>query len=297
MKNWDWGLILICVVLAFAIFGGAKNTKLAPLQTGAAIPSPSERQLSSSEIEENIRATQYKLEQLQKETALLEEKKNSSVYKGKIYMSVNTSSDASTEYVDIYTDSSTKEPINITGWKLVSTSTNQSVTIPKSTLLYFAGQTNSEQDVYLGPNEHAYIITGRSPIGYGFKTNKCSGYLSQYTNFYPGVWTNCPAPRDEDQSSIPRRVINDSCFDLINSLGSCRIPEPLSNAYSSECQDFLIKKINYPYCISNHKNDKDFWGSSWYVYLKRSEPLWKYRRETVILYDATGKLVTQVIKY
>ena len=279
-----------------AAFGGAKNAK--PLyQNGSNIPSPQERQLSVSEIEYNLNDARYKTQELQRQLAAEEERKNSSVYKGKISMYVNTSSDASTEYVDIYADSTNKEPINITGWKLLSTSTNQTTYIPQSTYLYFSGQINTEQDVLLGPGEHAYIITGRSPIGHGFKVNKCSGYISQYQSFYPGVWTNCPAPRDEDQSSIPNRVVNDNCFDLINSLSSCRVPEPLSKAYSYECQAFLTEKINYPYCISHHKNDKDFWGTTWYVYLKRSEPLWKYRRDVVILYDKVGKPVTQVVKY
>ncbi len=294
--KFDWGLILIIAVIAMAAFGGAKNAK--PLyQNGSTIPSPSERQLTQSEIEYNLNDARYKTQELQRQLALEQEKKNSSVYKGKISMNVNASSDATTEYVDIYADFDNKEPINITGWKLLSTSTNQSINIPQSTSLYFTGQQNSEQDVYLAPGEHAYIITGRSPIGYGFKVNKCSGYISQYQSFYPGVWTNCPAPRDEDQSSIPNRVINDDCFDMINSLSSCRVPDQLSQKYSYECQAFLTEKINYPYCISHHKSDKDFWGNVWYVYLKRSEPLWKYRRDVIILYDKAGKPVTQVVKY
>lgn len=301
MKDWDWTLIILCIVIALALFGGAKNTpqqvQNVGSQTPTTIPDPSERQMTQSEIQYNLEQTQYKLEQIQKEIALEEEKKNASVYKDKVTFYVYPSTSASTEYVDIYASPSNKEPINITGWRLLSTSTNQSVAIPQSTFLYFSGQANSEQPVYLKPGERAYIITGRSPLGYGFKVNKCSGYLSQYNTFYPSLWTNCPAPRDEDYSMVPNRIVNENCFDLINSLPSCRIPEQLSNAYSWECQAFLTQKINYPYCVSAHKDDSDFWSQQWYVYLKRSEPLWRTRRETIILYDSQDKVVSKTIRY
>lgn len=292
----NWGLILICAVIALAAFGGARNARPLSRNGSSTIPSTSERQMSLTQIQSSLNKTEREVTKLQKELATEQEKKNSSIYKGKVTISVRPSTKASTEYVDIYVASSVTEPINITGWKLVSTSTNQSVTIPKSTSLYFQRQINSEEDVILRGGEHAYIITGRSPIGHGFKVNKCSGYLSQYTSFYPSLYTSCPAPENEDLSGIPNRVINDKCFDLINSLPSCRIPKPLPNDYSVECKEFLVEKINYPYCINAHKNDKDFWQKKWYVYLKRSSPLWKTRRETVILYDSLGKPVAQVIR-
>lgn len=289
----NWGLILICAVFALAIFGGTRNTKS---PSGSTVPSPAERKMSLNQIRSSLNKTEREVNKLQKEIAAEQEKQKSSVYKGKVTISVRPSTKTSTEYVDIYVSPSVTEPINITGWKLVSTSTNQSVTIPKSTQLYFQRQINSEENVILRGGERAYIITGSSPIGYGFKVNKCSGYLSQYTSFYPNLSTRCPAPEDEDTSMIPNRVINDKCFDLIESLPSCRIPKPLSNEYSVECKEFLIEKINYPYCINAHKNDADFWQKKWYVYLKRSSPLWKTRRETVILYDSLGKPVAQAIK-
>jgi hypothetical protein len=294
MKDLDKGFIVIIVIIALALFSGAKNAKNP--QYSNTIPTPSERQLTQSEIEQKVKDLQREADTLQKEQQITEEKKKSSEYKGRVYMNIYTSSDAQTEYVDIYTDSSITSPINITGWKLLSTSTNQSTVIPQTTLLYFSGQKNSEQDVLLGPNQHAYIITGKSPTGYGQRINKCSGYLSQYMTFYPSIYSNCPSPRTEDYSKIPKRIVNDNCFDLIESLSSCRIPDTLSKAYSSECQEFLTEKINYPYCIAHHKDDTDFWGNTWYVYLKRSDTLWRNRRDTTILYDSLGKPVVQVVR-
>jgi hypothetical protein len=68
MKDWDWGLILICAVLAMAILGGAKTAKPL-LNNNSTIPSPSERQLTQAEIEYNLSQTQYKVDQLQRELA------------------------------------------------------------------------------------------------------------------------------------------------------------------------------------------------------------------------------------
>lgn len=203
---------------------------------------------------------------------------------------------ANDEYIQI-SNNSDKYTVDITDFKLVSTSTGFSVSIPKTVKLYFTGMENVEENVILGPGEKAYIITGRSPIGYGMKINKCSGFLTQYNRFSPSFYTNCPRPKSEDLSSIPKTVNNDICFDLIDSYPSCRIQTtPLSNKYSFECQNFIYNKINYPTCITNHKNDSDFWGKEWFVYLNRSDTLWKNRRETIILYDKNGNEVSKIIK-
>ncbi len=217
-------------------------------------------------------------------------------YSEYMYINGGYGYDADSEYIEIQNNSD-KYSVDITGFTLVSTSTNVSVTIPKTVKLYFTGMENIEENVILGPGEKAYVITGKSPIGYGMKINKCSGFLTQYNNFSPSFYTNCPAPRNEDISKIPKTVNNDICFDLIDSYPSCRIQStPLSNNYSSECQDFIYKTINYPSCINNHKNDSDFWSNSWYVYLKRSDKLWKDRRETIILYDKSGNEISKIKK-
>jgi hypothetical protein len=96
-----------------------------------------------------------------------------------IYFSGGYGYSADSEYIEITANLNNKEPIKITGWTLTSTTTGNTAQIPKSTSLYFSGNLNSEEDVYLAPGEKAYVVTGKSPIGYGLKVNKCSGYLTQ----------------------------------------------------------------------------------------------------------------------
>lgn len=253
---------------------------------------------SKEQIEYEINQAKYKTEELSKELAKQEEAKKWSIYKDKISLSGYFAYDANSEYLQISSNSSNKENIKITGWTITSTSTGMTVSIPKSTSLYFVGSLNSEEDVYLKPGETAYIITGKSPVGYGMKINKCSGYLNQNSTFYPYIYSNCPLARNEDLSSIPKTVINDVCFDLIESYPQCITQQtPLSNKYSSECQNFIYNKMTYSNCVNTHKNDKDFWSNDWRIYLKRSERLWKDRRETIILNDELGKPVAKIIRY
>ena len=152
---------------------------------------------------------------------------------------------------------------------------------------------NAEDDIVLTGGDILYLVTGVSPNGASFKVNKCSGYLGQFQTFVPYLTANCPLPKNEDLSGIPKLVINDACFDYINSMRSCKIQtKSLPVNWGSECINFIYNKINYPSCINTHKNDKDFYQREWRVYLKRSERLWKDKRETVVLYDNLGKIVS-----
>ncbi len=206
--------------------------------------------------------------------------------------SVNRSSDAGQEYITIQVSGSSKTPIDITGWTLKSTGSGSSVTIPKGTYLFFAGQPNVEENISLVGGDTLYLVTGYSPNGASFKENKCSGYLTQFQTFTPSINNNCPSPKNEDLSSIPRITINDACLDYIKSYPSCRIQtESLPANWSYECTKFIYDKINYPSCVNAHKNDSDFYGNTWRVYLKRSEKVWKASHENIVLLDNTGKIV------
>ncbi len=283
------GIVILFSIIAIALFGGAKGVSI----NNNVSKTPEQQQW---EIQRQLNEAETKAEQLKKQIALEEANKNASIYKDIVDLSfVSRSNDAKQEYVQIRVNSS-KQPINVTGWTLKSKSSGATVKIPKGTYLFFTGTPNSEEDIYLNSGDVLYLVTGISPNGASFKVNKCSGYLSQFQTFTPYLSTYCPQPRNEDLSSIPKTVNNDACLDYIDYFPSCRIQtETLPANWSYECTSFIYNKINYPSCVSTHKNDKDFYLNEWRVYLKRSEKIWKDRREEIILYDSNGKIVDTLV--
>lgn len=208
--------------------------------------------------------------------------------------SVNRYGDQNSEYIQLRTSSNASTSVPITGWTIKSESSGRSITIPKATYLFFADSANTEDPIVLGPNETVYLTTGYSPNGVSFKLNKCSGYLSQFLKWDPWLPGSCPAPRYEDLSSIPKTLNNDACFDYIDRMSSCRIQTSnLPANWSYECVNFIYSKINYPSCVNIHKNDKDFYKGEWRIFLKRSEKLWKSSRESIVLIDEDGKIVSR----
>src|SRR3989344_4929911 len=194
------------------------------------------------------------------------------------------------EYVEVEALNSNKESVNITGWSLVGKS-GLDIKIGLGTILPIIGQISGETGIVLKPGERAYVVTGRSPLGTSFKVNKCTGYLNKARNIFPSLGTSCPEPLDEN----PPGNLDDKCLDYIETIPRCEAgigPYPLG--LSAECQSFLIEKINYNACVSNHKNDPDFYKSEWRVYLGREEDLWRDKRETIILRDSLGKAVDSV---
>ena len=286
MKNDSGGIIIIFGIIAIALFGGIKST-----------PNNGLISYSNATPEQKMQAAQTQVENLKQQLQVEVDKKNQSEYYGKVSLAyVNKSTDISQEYITMRVSGASRT-INITGWTLKSLSTGNTVTIPKGTYLFFTGVHNVEEDIYLTSGDTVYLVSGLSPNGASFKINKCSGYLTQFQTFIPYVNNQCPRARDEDLSIIPKSVQNDACFDYIDSISQCKIQtENLPIDWGFECRDFIQKKLTYPSCINTHKNDTDFYQPEWRVYLRRSYPLWKQKRENIVLYDSFGKIVSE-LKY
>ena len=292
MKDNSTGILILLGIVAIALFGGLKKpdgTNPDPIDNN-----PEQVEVS---VEQKIQDTQNQIKDLKTQLQTEEDKKTQSQYKGIVTLSfINRSTDPAQEYVTIKVKETATETISVTGWVIKSITTGTQVTIPKATYLFFTGMMNTEDNIFLSAGDILYLNTGISPNGSSFKVNKCSGYLGQLQTFIPYLDNNCPLPKNEDLSSIPKLAINDACLDYIEGMSRCKIQTTsLPANWSTECTNFIYNKINYPSCINTHKNDSDFYKNEWRVYLKRSERLWKDRRETIILYDNVGKIVDTLV--
>ena len=196
------------------------------------------------------------------------------------------SSDPQKEYIKIRASLQNDEALPISRWSLEGRK-GLRVKLGKGSYLPYSGRINPQREIVLYPGETAYIITGRSPIGTSFKLNKCTGYFSQFQDFFPSLPKECPRPKDEP---LPKNL-DDKCLDYIERLPRCEIPLNLPYGLSSECTEYITENINYQSCVASHKGDSDFYKKEWRIYLGREEELWKNKRETIILYDEKGKIV------
>lgn len=216
-----------------------------------------------------------------------------SIYKGKITINKRASDIKETkvdeEYIVIEAYRKNDSPINITGWKLVSSVSKSSYVIPKAQNIPKIGQT--ESDVILNAKDKAIVTTGRSPIGESFRTNICTGYFEQFQDFFPRIEKDCVSPEDE----IGISQFNLECTDFIDTLPKCemrvaQIPVTLSNS----CQEFINTQFNYNGCIASHRDDNDFYSDEWRIFLGRDQEIWQDRREIISLFDGEDNVVDTI---
>lgn len=213
------------------------------------------------------------------------------------------------EYITIYNHGSSA--INITGWKLKNDKENRVIYEGGTERRYRSDMaiipSADTGNVVLKPGEIAIVntglITNYSPYRItSFKENICSGYIEATGdyNFTPSLSVSCPTEQSAN--------LDVKCRDFVNSISSCHIPQFGSQTsqgdYCENCVDgvllpsscvaFLKSRYNYASCVSNHRNDPNFYLNTWRVYLGRGWEMWADRYETIYLYDQYGKLVTYV---
>lgn len=216
---------------------------------------------------------------------------NSSLAKN-IYLSAyGWSANPSTEYLTFTLDSYYKGKVLITGFEIKSAATGKGTLIGKGVDLPFAGQINYESPIFIDPGDTVVLVTGRSPIGYSFKVNKCTGYFEQFQDFTPRLREECPTPLNHELAQ-KFGYFNDSCLDYLQTIPSCNMPlNDIPLYLQSECRSFVNEKLNYKSCVEEHKNDQDFYKKEWRIYLGRSEELWKERREVIKLLDLNKETI------
>lgn len=208
------------------------------------------------------------------------------------YVSGAGAADPKNEYIEISVAQDARVPIDISGWLLVSDATGSRVRIPKGTEVPTSGSVNAADDIVLAPGTRAILVSGQSPIGASFRENKCIGYFSSFQNFYPSLPQNCPTPSDELAVQYGANYIRDpACIDAVNKLSRCQVSLSPPSGLSGTCQSFMIKYLNYNGCVDAHRSDKDFFGTSWRIFLGRSSSMWRTTHEIVKLLDINGKTV------
>lgn len=219
---------------------------------------------------------------------------NRSPYAGKVTLGGGNAGARETreEYLTIRSESDTD--ISISGWQLASTKTSARATIPQGSLVANYGSSGSSAIVLNARNE-AIVTTGKSPIGESFRETKCTGYLDTNSRYSPSLRNACPSPTDELKDFYvgdARRY--DQCLDYVRSLSSCRVPS--GNAPSgtaASCKNFVESALTYKGCVAAHRDDADFRGSAWRIFLGQSKQLWRQSGDTIQLLDANGKVVDQ----
>ncbi|HEY4500760.1 MAG TPA: hypothetical protein VJI70_00610 [Candidatus Paceibacterota bacterium] len=209
------------------------------------------------------------------------------------YISSAGSSDPGNEYIEISVAQNAGFPVDLSGWSLVSDATGNVAKIPRGTEVPRSGTINESENIVLAPGTRATIISGRSPIGASFRENKCIGYFSSFQKFSPPLPQNCPLPSSELSSFYGAGYARDpSCIDYVNNkLSRCQVMLSPPVSVSNSCQNFMVKYLNYNGCVDAHKNDTDFMGDTWRIYLNRTASMWRANREVVKLLDINGKTV------
>lgn len=219
-----------------------------------------------------------------------------SPYRGTVTMSRYVSGAGSTnprnEYIEISVGQNVGVPIDLSGWRLVSSASGNSARIPQGTETPTSGTINASQNIVLSPGMRAIIVSGPSPIGASFRENKCIGYFSTFQTFNPSLPQNCPTPSSELTTNYGDGYIRDPfCIDYVNRISRCQVTLSPPSGASGNCKNFLTTYLHYNGCVDTHKNDPDFTGTTWRVYLGRTTSMWRTTHEFVKLLDTNGKTV------
>ncbi|MEN9614268.1 MAG: hypothetical protein RLZZ347_575 [Candidatus Parcubacteria bacterium] len=198
------------------------------------------------------------------------------------------------EYVTIKASGNNTKKISLAGWKLKSGVYGNGYDIEsQGVYLPYLGTVNVEQPIELAPGERAIIVTGRPPTGVSFKENLCTGYFEQHQDFRPPLSLNCPVIRDEHIPADPHGF-NNYCLDVLDQIPQCQVYTQFTTQLTPECQRYIINYDNYTGCVNLHKNEPNFYSSTWRIFLKQDVGIWHNRREIIELVDPSGKIVDTV---
>ena len=196
--------------------------------------------------------------------------------------------DADREYITIRAIGT--QPVDITGWRVVSGASGTSARIPSGASVPRSGRINDTGRIVLAPGEQAFVVTGDSPLGVSFKENMCTGYLANRQEYVPALSQQCPAASTEfDRFFTGNALREDACYYRMQATPLCTTPD--DDGMTSRCSDLIDDYLTYNGCVAQHRNSTHFPGQTWRVYLERNKEMWKPARDAVKLLDTNGKTV------
>ncbi len=191
------------------------------------------------------------------------------------------------EYVYLEVNEENTDRIKLTGMTLKSPITLSEVKIGQAVKVYYQGGPNYLEDIYLNPGDKVYVRTGQSPILMSFQNNRCLAYVIR------DVPSSCPTPLNYPLPTGASRF-SDACLDYMSRrISPCydytynELPKSLEH----ECRLFIAEKTGYMRCVQDLGGKSGFLGNMWYVFLNRSQTLWKSSRDIIELRDQFDKLV------
>lgn len=194
------------------------------------------------------------------------------------------------EYISITAARENPGPIKITGWKLMNKNGFNIKIKQGAKFISPSAVTQTQEDILLNPGDRAFVVTGRSPIGTSFRTSLCTGYFEQFNDFSPNLPLECPLSKEEN---LPGNL-SDNCLDFIETIPRCQTPIFLPFNLPESCNAYINEKVNYKTCSEVHKNNANYYGIEWRIYLERGEEMWKQSRETITLFNESGNAVDSI---
>jgi len=204
------------------------------------------------------------------------------------------------------------EPVYVGGWtlengSLSSAKNKKRIVLPASAIEYYnpyslTGNVKSPLALYQG--DSLIVSVGQRPAGRklklepNFKENICMGYLENLSglDFLPRLDVRCPSELD----FVDRDEVRDECYSLVRRIPRCSAPKVVNDCVNDYCEvpascRRLVKEIfGYEKCFNERKNQENFLGDTWRVYLGYSGNIFRKSNGYLALYDSQGLLVDRI---
>lgn len=199
------------------------------------------------------------------------------------------------EYLILLVSNVATEPVTITDWRIFDRNEKIAYKLPQGVEVLGTTGKQSPGPIRVKKGGTVIVSSGRSPTGYSFRVNKCSGYRSQFKKFTPTIKTDCPKPLDEFISDGTVPYTDNRCYEIVNRTRACIAFTDIPSSITDECADFLKNTLNEKGCVTRHRNDVDFFTSEWRVFLDSETELWKNKNNILYLLDEQGHLVATLV--